>query len=117
MKQLDMTMKDQIRSFIPELTTTDVTPDGVRVQSIDCENSHRGKFFTNVVIKFHEEDIRNYMNRKNLTMPVPDKLIGMCNNGDGNIEHIWRCIIAGALHKAGFFAEYEAVPEKDESLF
>jgi len=118
MKQLNSAIKDRMRAFIGEATVTDVTPNGCRVRSISCEHSHRGRRFTNAVIKFHEEDVRNYMNRKDLTLPVPDPLISMCNEGNPpGIEHIWKCIISGALHKAGFFAEWEKVPERDESLF
>lgn len=125
MKQLTSGIKDRIREFIGDITVTDVTPQGVRVKSIECERSHRGKiyspnfaYWTNVVIKFHEGDMRNYMNRKNITLPVPDALISMCNEGNPpKIEHIFKCIISGALHKSGFFADYEAMPETDKALF
>ena len=125
MKELTSTIKDRIREFVADLTITDVTPDGMRVKSIDCERSHRGAiysptfaYWTNVVIKFHEEDMKNYMNRKNITLPVPDALISMVNEGNPpKIEHVFKCIISGALRKSGFYDESYALPETDKALF
>jgi hypothetical protein len=125
MERLNSTVKDKMITFIKELTTTDITPNGCRVKSIMSERSHRGKIWspnhqqwTNVVIKFHEEDMKNYMNRKNLTLPVPDKLVNLCNElNNDKVEHIWKCIISGALHKSGFFSEDYQIPEADKSLF
>src|SRR3990167_10156135 len=126
MKTINSASIDWIKKFIDELTVTDVTPEGCRVQSIVCENSHRGKIYsplhrdwTNVVIKFHTEDTRDLMNRKQLTMPVPDLLIDMCNMSvvmpDGQeIIHKMKCYISGSLHKAGFFEASQARPEKDK---
>lgn len=125
MKSLNSSVKDWMKVFISEVTVTDVTPHGCRVKSIDTERSHRGKiyspihdYWTNVIIKFHEEDMRDYMNRKQLTLPVPDTFIDMCNQGyPESIVHMWKCIIGGALRKAGFYEESQRVPEKDMTLF
>jgi len=125
MKSLNSSVKDWIKAFIHEVTVTDVTPNGCRVKSIETEHSHRGKiyspvhdYWTNVVIKFHEEDVKDYMNRKQLTLPITDDLIAMCNaNYPEGIVHVWKCIIGGALRKAGFFEKSQAVKESDKSLF
>jgi len=117
MKKLDSAVIDEFREFINGVTVTDVTPQGCRVKSIETNRSHRGSYWTNVVITFHDED-RKYMNRKNLTLPVPDKLIDMCNNSvPPGINHVWGLIIAGGLHKAGFFKASESRPEVDSLLF
>lgn len=125
MKELNSAVKDRIKHFVTGLTVSDVTPNGCRVKSIKCERSHRSRdhsakfsHWTNVVIEFHPEEMQNFMNRKNLTLPIPDKLIGMFNeSNDDGIVHAWKCIISGGLHKSGFFAAYEAVKETDASLF
>jgi len=117
MKKLDSAVIDEIKEFIDGFTVTDVTPSGCKVKSIETNRSHRGRDWTNMVITFHYEDTQ-YMNRKNLTLPVPDKLIDMCNNSvPPGINHVWGLIIAGSLRKAGFFESWEAKPEKDALLF
>ena len=86
-----------------------------RPRGISVERSHRGRDFSNIIIKM-PESFRAKTHRKQLTLPVEDAMIDGIMNGvfpDG----ILNIVLGGAIRKAGLFDRWQEMPELDKYLY